>query len=97
MRYSINMMNEKMTIKQEAQLLLNNEVRVTFAKSQLFGQTGIVEAIMADGRTLDVKLSNGKNAFLDVTFVGEIQERTQFAKTEQDLGPIANSVVKDTL
>jgi hypothetical protein len=91
------MMNEKMTIKQEAQLLLNNEVRVTFAKSQLFGQTGIVEAIMADGRTLDVKLSNGKNAFLDVTFVGEIQERTQFAKTEQSLGPIANSVVKSTL
>ena len=91
------MMNEKMTIKQEAQLLLNNEVRVTFAKSQLFGQTGIVEAIMADGRTLDVKLSNGKNAFLDVTFVGEIQERTQFAKTEQSLGPIANSVVKATL
>ena len=90
-------MNEKMTIKQEAQLLLNNEVRVTFAKSQLFGQTGIVEAIMADGRTLDVKLSNGKNAFLDVTFVGEIQERTQFAKTEQSLGPIANSVVKSTL
>ena len=91
------MMNEKMTIKQEAQLLLNNEVRVTFAKSQLFGQTGIVEAIMAAGRTLDVKLSNGKNAFLDVTFVGEIQERTQFAKTEQSLGPIANSVVKSTL
>ncbi len=78
----------------EAQLLLNNEVRVTFAKSQLFGQTGIVEAIMADGRTLDVKLSNGKNAFLDVTFVGEIQERTQFAKGEPDLGPIANSVVQ---
>ncbi len=79
----------------EAQLLLNNEVRVTFAKSQLFGQTGIVEAIMADGRTLDVKLSNGKNAFLDVTFVGEIQERTQFAKTEQSLGPIANHLVQD--
>ena len=52
---------------------------------------------MADGRTLDVKLSNGKNAFLDVTFVGEIQERTQFAKTPQSLGPIANSVVKSTL
>ena len=63
-----------MTVEQEAQILLNNEVRVTFAKSQLFGQTGIVEGIMADGRTLDVKLSNGKNAFLDVTFVGEIQE-----------------------
>ena len=81
----------------EAQLLLNNEVKVTDHRSQLVGQTGLVEAIMADGRTLDIKLSNGKNAFLDVTLVSEIQERTQFAKTEQDLGPIANSVVKDTL
>ena len=91
--YTRRMKNMKNNIT-EAQLLLNNEVRVTFAKSQLFGQTGIVEAIMADGRTLDVKLSNGKNAFLDVTFVGEIQERTQFAKGEPDLGPIANSVVQ---
>ena len=82
-----------MTVEQEAQILLNNEVRVTFAKSQLFGQTGIVEGIMADGRTLDVKLSNGKNAFLDVTFVGAIQERTQYAKTEQSLGLDANSVL----
>ena len=90
-------MKNEMTVEQEAQILLNNEVRVTFAKSQLFGQTGIVEGIMADGRTLDVKLSNGKNTFLDVTFVGEIQERTQYAKTEQSLGPIANSVVKSTL
>ena len=96
MWYTTSMKNMKNNTT-EAQLLLNNEVRVTFAKSQLFGQTGIVEAIMADGRTLDVKLSNGKNAFLDVTFVGEIQERTQFAKTPQSLGPIANSVVKSTL
>ena len=78
---------------EEAKLLLIQEVRVTFAKRQMFGNTGIVEAIMADGRTLDVKLSNGKNAFLDVTFVGEIQERTQYAKTEQSLGPDANSVL----
>jgi len=81
----------------EAQLLLNQEVRVTLTQSQFHGQTGIVENIMADGRTLDIKLANGKNVFLDVTFVGEIQERTQFAKTEQSLGPIANSVVKSTL
>ena len=79
----------------EAQLLLNNEVKVTDHRTQLVGQTGIVEAIMADGRTLDVKLSNGKNAFLDVTLVSEIQERTQFAKTEQSLGPIANHMVQD--
>ena len=89
--------NHSFDPSEEAKLLLNQEVRVTFAKSQMFGNTGIVEAIMADGRTLDVKLSNGKNAFLDVTFVGEIQERTQFAKTPQSLGPIANSVVKSTL
>ena len=94
--YTRRMKNMKNNIT-EAQLLLNNEVKVTDHRSQLVGQTGIVEAIMADGRTLDIKLSNGKNAFLDVTLVSEIQERTQFAKTEQDLGPIANSVVKDTL
>jgi len=35
------------------------------------------------------------DVFLDITLVGEIQERTQFAKTEQSLGPIANSVVQD--
>ena len=78
---------------QEAALLLNNEIKVTDLRSQLGGQTGMVEAIMADGRTLDVKLSNGKNAFLDVTLVSEIQEPTQFAKTEQSLGPDANSVL----
>ena len=82
-----------MNEQQEAKILLNNEIKVTDHLSQLVGQTGIVEAIMADGRTLDVKLSNGKNAFLDVTFVGEIQERTQFAKTQQSLGPDANSVL----
>ena len=94
--YTRRMKNMKNNIT-EAQLLLNNEVKVTDHRSQLVGQTGIVEAIMADGRTLDIKLSIGKNAFLDVTLVSEIQERTQFAKTEQALGPIANSVVKDTL
>jgi hypothetical protein len=84
--------------KREAQLLLNQEVEVVSSWNQdLHGQTGIVEGIMADGRTLDVKLANGKNVFLDVTFVREIQERTQFAKVGQSLGPIANSVVKDTI
>ena len=95
--YTNHMMKMKNNEITEAQLLLNNEVRVTFAQSQFHGQTGIVEAIMADGRTLDVKLSSGKNVFLDVTFVDEIRERTQFAKTEQSLGPIANSVVQDTI
>ena len=79
-----------------AQILLNNEVKVTDHRSQLVGQTGIVKAIMADGRTLDVKLSNGKNAFLDGTLVSEIQER-QHGKQKQSLGAIANHLVKETL
>jgi len=92
------MMNETMTVEQEAQLLLNQDVRVTFAQSQFWNCTGRVRNIMADGRTLEIDLDwDGKTVLLDVTFVGEIQERTQFAKTEQSLGPIANSVVKATL
>ena len=92
------MMNETMTVEQEAQLLLNQDVRVTFAQSQFWNCTGRVRNIMADGRTLEIDLDwDGKTVLLDVTFVGEIQERTQFAKTEQSLGPIANSVVKSTL
>ena len=50
---------------------------------------------MHDGGTLDVKLSNGKFVFLDVTLVGEIRERTHYAKGEPDLGPVANSVIQD--
>tara|TARA_Y100001938_G_scaffold16711_1_gene20608 strand:+ start:36 stop:317 length:282 start_codon:yes stop_codon:yes gene_type:complete len=86
-----------MNEEQQAKILLNNEIKVTDHRSQLVGQTGIVENIMADGRTLDVKLSNGKSAFLDVTLVSEIQERTHFAKTEQSLGATANHLVKDTI
>jgi hypothetical protein len=86
----------KIENEMEAQILLNNEVKVTDRRSQLVGQTGIVKAIMADGRTLDVKLSNGKNAFLDVTLVSEIQER-QHGKQKQSLGAIANHLVKETL
>ena len=92
------MMNETMTVEQEAQLLLNQDVRVTFAQSQFWNCTGRGRNIMADGRTLEIDLDwDGKTVLLDVTVVGEIQERTQFAKTEQSLGPIANSVVKATL
>tara|TARA_B100000686_G_C16783632_1_gene973687 strand:- start:746 stop:1009 length:264 start_codon:yes stop_codon:yes gene_type:complete len=86
----------KIENEMEAQILLNNEVKVTDHRSQLVGQTGIVKAIMADGRTLDVKLSNGKSAFLDVTLVSEIQER-QHGKQKQSLGAIANHLVKETL
>ena len=83
----------------EANLLLNNEVKVTDHRSQFVGQTGLVRDVMADGRTLEIELAHtcGKIVLLDVSLVSEIQERTQFAKTEQSLGPIANSVVKDTL
>jgi len=83
----------------EAQLLLNNEVKIKMG--QFAGQTGLVRRIMADGRTLEVKLNNshcvnwgGKMIFVDVTMVSEIQEPVEFAKGEPDLGPIANSVVQ---
>ena len=78
----------------EAQLLLNQEVKVTSLHSQFHGQTGIVKAIMADGRTLDIELMKARRALIDVTLVSEIQEPVEFAKGEPDLGPIANSVVQ---
>ena len=89
--YRHMIMNEQ----QQAKILLNNEVKVTDHRSQFVGETGIVKQVMHDGRTLDIKLSNGKFVFLDVTLVSEIQERTQFAKTEQSLGPIANHLVQE--
>ncbi len=91
--YRHMIMNEE----QQAKILLNNEVKITDHRSQFVGETGIVKQVMHDGRTLDIKLSNGKFVFLDVTLVSEIQEPTQFAKTEQSLGPIANHLVKDTI
>jgi len=77
----------------EAQLLLNQQVVVTSHLSRFTGRTGIVNKIMPDGRTLDIDLDGVGDVFLDVTLVGEIQERQQFAKTEQSLGPDANSVL----
>ena len=85
-------MTEKTNIT-EAQLLLNQQVVVTSHLSRFTGRTGIVNKIMADGRTLDITLDGVGDVFLDVTLVGEIQERQQFAKTEQSLGPDANSVL----
>jgi transcription antitermination factor NusG len=78
----------------EAQLLLNQEVKIN--RGQFAGKTALVRKVMADGRSLEVEVAHtsGKIAFVDVTFVSEIQEQTQFAKTEQSLGPIANSVVQ---
>ena len=78
----------------EAQLLLNNEVKIN--RGFFAGETALVRKVMADGRSLEVEIANtsGKIAFVDVTFVSEIQEPTHFAKGEPDLGPIANSVVQ---
>jgi hypothetical protein len=84
----------------EAQLLLNNEVKINVG--QFAGKTALVRKVMADGRSLEVEVADaggssyrGVIALVDVTFVSEIQEPTRFAKTEQSLGPIANSVVQD--
>ena len=87
-----NMKNK--TEMTEAQLLCNQEVRIN--AGQFAGKTAFVRKVAADGRSLEVEIAHtsGKIAFVDVTFVSEIQEQTQFAKTEQSLGPIANSVVQ---
>ena len=90
-----NMKNE-ITVEQEAKLLLNQEIEVTSSRSiEIWGKRGIVKSIMADGRTLDIKLSNGRSVFLDVTLVSEVREGIAFAKQEQSLGPIANHLVQD--
>tara|TARA_Y100001968_G_scaffold276167_1_gene270312 strand:+ start:9 stop:263 length:255 start_codon:yes stop_codon:yes gene_type:complete len=82
----------------EVNILLNNEIKVTDHRSGLVGMTGLVRKVMADGRTLEIELApSGTIVMMDYTLVSEIQERTQFAKVEQSLGPTANSVVKDTL
>tara|TARA_R100001377_G_scaffold28241_2_gene15257 strand:- start:138 stop:425 length:288 start_codon:yes stop_codon:yes gene_type:complete len=87
-------MTEKTNIT-EAQLLLNQEVKIN--RGQFAGKTALVRKVMADGRSLEIEVAHtsGKIAFVDVTFVSEIQEQTQFAKGEPNLGPIANSVVQD--
>jgi hypothetical protein len=89
-------MKNEITVEQEAKLLLNQEIEVTSSRSiEIWGMRGIVESIMADGRTLDIKLSNGRSVFLDVTLVSEVREGIAFAKQEQSLGPIANHLVQD--
>ena len=87
-----------MNEEQKPKILLNNEIQVTDWRSQFVGQTGIVKQVMHDGRTLDVKLSNGKFVFVDVTLVSEIQEPMSWQRPVCDnLGPIANHLVKDTI
>ena len=77
----------------EANLLLNNEVKVTSPQSKFWGEVGIVSRIMHDGRTLEVELYSGKVAFIDVTLVGEVREPIPHAKVAPNLGPHANSVL----
>ena len=78
----------------EAQLFCNQEVKIN--RGQFAGKTALVRKVMADGRSLEVEVAHtsGKIALVDFTFVSEIQEPTWYAKTEQSLGPIANSVVQ---
>jgi hypothetical protein len=55
---------------------------------------------MADGRTLEVKLTPGCTKdviFIDVTLVSEIQEPVKMAPLPQSLGPYGNHMVKDTI
>tara|TARA_Y100001963_G_scaffold140801_1_gene208267 strand:- start:262 stop:501 length:240 start_codon:yes stop_codon:yes gene_type:complete len=75
--------------------IINQEVKVKVGS--FTGQTGVVTDIFADGESLLVKLSSGKEVILQDVFVEEIQERTAYPKTPQSLGPIANSLVKDTV
>ena len=93
--YTRRMKNMKNKIEiTEAQLLLNNEVKVTSPRSQFFGEIGHVRSIMDDGRTLEIEMKRLRIlAFVDVTLVSEVREPTQYAKTEQSLGPDANSVL----
>ena len=83
----------------EVNILLNQEVKVTDHRSQFVGQTGLVRKIMADGRTLEIELAHtsGKIVLLDYSLVSEIQERYDWGKQEQSLGPYANHMVKETL
>jgi hypothetical protein len=62
----------------EANTLLNNEIKVTDYRSQFYGETGYVKDIMPDGHTLDVWLCGNRRGkpprsmFLDVTLVSRL-------------------------
>ena len=89
-----------MNEEQQAKILLNNEVKVTDHRSQFCGRTGIDTDIMADGRTLEIDFfGDSKQAFLDVTLVSEIQEPPMSWQRPvcDNLGPIANHLVKDAI
>ena len=84
----------------EANILLNNEIKVTSPRSQWHGHTGIVNKVMADGRTLEVRLNPPAHhdvVFIDASLVSEIQEITKMTPLPQSLGPYGNHMVKDTI
>ena len=88
--------NDDVFLREEASLLLNNEIKVISPRSQWYGHIGRVNKIMADGRTLEVQLTLGCTkdvVFLDVTLVDEVREQYPWPKQEQSLGPDANSVL----
>ena len=88
--------NDDVFLREEASLLLNNEIKVISPRSQWYGHIGRVNKIMADGRTLEVQLTPGCTkdvVFLDVTLVDEVREQYPWPKQEQSLGPDANSVL----
>ena len=51
------------------QFLLNQHIKIT--KGRFAGRMGTVKSVMADGRSLDVALDNGKSIFVDFTLVRE--------------------------
>lgn len=86
----------------EANILVNAEVKVISPRSQWFGHIGIVKKVMADGRTLEVLLNapaNHSTVFIDITLVRDAAwlEPAPHTKGESNLGPTANSVVQDTI
>ena len=79
-----------------ATLLLNQLIEVK--TGSFTGDTGITTAIMADGRTLEVKLDSGRVVFLDASFVREVRAGEPVRiKPPRDLGGVGNSVMKDTI
>ena len=88
------MKNEMKNNITEAQLLLNQEVIVTSHQSRFTGRKGRVNAISADGRSLDVTLEGVGDVVLDVTLVREVRGVVGGVLAgEQSLGPDANSVL----
>jgi|TARA_Y100000310_G_C20437631_1_gene694484 hypothetical protein len=82
----------------EADILVNAEIKVTSPRSQWFGHLGRVNKVMADGRTLEVRLDSPADndvIFIDVTLVRDLAwlESAPHAKGEPNLGPDANSLL----